>query len=221
MNNERKYGLSAPVVPVAGSDGLIKTVNLESDVLVRFPVWQGVEQRDSYQLLLNGELVGTMESFPNPPPEVGTELNLFIPVVKHFKEDGIYTVGYRTIGFPGGTPGDSDVTTIQVDRTPPGATLLAPMIFPDVTLGEALTGVVPGYAGMQAGDLIQAMCNGTEGPSITVQAENLTTAPVTIQFDRPFLQAQNDDEVTIDYFVTDRAGNTSIASYCVTLTLQL
>jgi hypothetical protein len=95
------------------------------------------------------------------------------------------------------------------------------MIFPDVTLGEALTGVVPGYAGMQAGDLIQAMCNGTEGPSITVQAENLTTAPVTIQFDRPFLQAQNDDEVTIDYFVTDRANNTSIASHCVTLTLQL
>ena len=208
-------------MPVAGNNGLIKTVDLESDILVHFPVWRGVEQRDSYQLLLNGERIGAMEIFPNPPPEVGTELNLLIPVHKHLTEDGIYTVGYRTIGFPGGTPADSDVTTIQVDRTPPGATLLAPMIFPDVTLGEALTGVVPGYAGMQAGDLIQAMCNGTEGPSITVQAENLTTAPVTIQFDRPFLQAQNDDEVTIDYFVTDRAGNTSIASHRVTLTLQL
>ena len=221
MNNERKYVLSAPIVPVAGIDGLIRTVDLESDVVVRLHVWQGAAQNDSYQLLLNGELVGTKESLPNPPPEVGTELNLFIPVDKHLKEDGIYTVSYRTIGFPAVVIADSAPSYFEVDRTPPGATLLAPMIFPDVTLGEALTGVVPGYAGMQAGDLIQAMCNGAEGPSITVQAEHLTTAPVTIQFDRPFLQAQNDDEVTIDYFVTDRAGNTSIASRGVTLTLQL
>ncbi|WP_219060537.1 hypothetical protein [Pseudomonas sp. UMAB-08] len=47
MNNESNYGLSAPVVPVAGNDGLIKTVDLESDILVRFPVWRGVEQRDT------------------------------------------------------------------------------------------------------------------------------------------------------------------------------
>lgn len=47
MNNECNYGLSAPVVPVAGNDGLIKTADLESDILVRFPVWRGVEQRDT------------------------------------------------------------------------------------------------------------------------------------------------------------------------------
>ena len=32
MNNERNYGLSAPVAPVAGNDGLIKTVDPESDI---------------------------------------------------------------------------------------------------------------------------------------------------------------------------------------------
>lgn len=220
MNNERKYGLSAPVVPVADIDGLIKSVDLESDVVVRFHVWQGAEQRDSYQLLLNGELVGSMESFPSPPPEVGTELNLLIHVDKHLKEDGIYTVGYRTIGFPGETAGDSALSYIQVDRTPPGATLLAPMIFPDVTLGETLTGTVPGYAGMQAGDVIQTVCNGTEGPSHTVQVENLTIAPVKMQLYRPFLQGLDSNQVTIGYFVTDRAGNISITSKTVTLTLQ-
>lgn len=220
MNNECKYVLSAPVVPVAGIDGLIKTVDLESDVVVRFHVWQGAEQRDSYQLLLNGELVGSMESFPSPPPEVGTELNLLIPVDKHLKEDGIYTVGYRTIGFPGGTAGDSALSYIQVHRTPPGATLLAPMIFPDVTLGETLTGMVPGYAGMQAGDIIQTVCNGTEGPSHAVQVENLTITPVKMQLDRPFLQGLNSNQITIGYFVTDRAGNTSITSQTATLTLQ-
>lgn len=51
MNNESNFGLSAPVVPVAGNDDLIKTVDLESDILVPFPVWRGVEQRN-YKTLL-------------------------------------------------------------------------------------------------------------------------------------------------------------------------
>ena len=196
-------------------------MDLESDVVIIFSAWYSAEERDKYQALLNGQLVCDFESLPSPVPEEGGELSLVIPVATQLKENGIYTVGYRATTFFGQTPADSAMTTIQVHRTAPGATLLAPMIFPGVTLGETLTGAVLGYAGMQAGDVIQTLCNGTEGPSHTVQAENLTTAPVTIQFDRPFLQAQNDDEVTIDYFVTDRAGNTSIASHCVTLTLQL
>lgn len=221
MNNKRKFGLIAPTVPVADADGLIKTVDLESDVVVHLPVWYSAEERDTYQLLLNGQLVGNLESLPNPVPEEGTELSLIIPVVTQLKEDGVYTVGYRATNILGGASADSALTNIQVHRTPPGATLLAPMMFPDVTLGETLTGMVPGYAGMQAGDIIQTLCNDIQGPAFTVQAENLTTSPVHIQFERSFLQTLNSDEVTIGYLVTDRAGNTSITSKFVTVTVQV
>jgi hypothetical protein len=220
MNNERKYGLSAPVVPVADIDGLIKTVDLESDVVILFPVWYSALERDIYQVLLNGQPVGDFKSLPNPVPEEGAELSLVIPVATQLKENGFYTVGYRATTFFGQMSADSAMTTIKVHRTPPGATLLAPMIFPDVTLGETLTGIVPGYAGMQAGDVIQTVCNGTEGPSHTVQVENLTIAPVKMQLDRPFLQGLNSNQVIIGYFITDRAGNISITSKTATLTLQ-
>lgn len=214
------YEFSSPAVPVANpNDGLLQVADLDKSVLVNIQLWSGVRPGYLVQLKWDNIPIGVIRLITetDKPGDV-----LTLPLdPEYFNVEGTHRLGFKATNNESQVSNDSPTIPIIIDRTPPGATLLAPMIFPDVTLGEALTGVVPGYAGMQAGDLIQAMCNGAEGPSITVQAEHLTTAPVTIQFDRPFLQAQNDDEVTIDYFVTDRAGNTSIASHCVTLTLQL
>jgi len=219
MNIEQKKGLQAPVVPVADvEDGLIKTADLMSDVVVSFPLWAEAEERDTHQLLINGILVGQPLPLSSPLPK---EVTLMISIEEELKEDGIYAVGYRATRFLGGTFADSPATIIKVDRTAPGASLLAPMIFPDVTLAENLLGTVPGYAGMQAGDVIQSLCNGIKGATYRVKPENMTTRPVEVTFRREFLQTLDSEEVVIDYHVTDRAGNQSMTAQPVTLSLQL
>jgi hypothetical protein len=218
MPNNHQKGLTAPIVPVAEFDGLIKVVDLDSDVTVHLPVWDEAQQNDTYQLLLNGNLVGPAMSIPHPAP--GVELSLVIPM-ENLVDDGTYTVAYRANNITGGVSADSALTYIQVDRTPPGAALLAPLFFPDVTLGEILTGIIPGYAGMATGDVIQTFCNDIEGPSVSVLPDNLTTTQVNVRLERSFLQSLDSDQVIIGYRVIDRAGNTSIMSQLVNLTLQV
>jgi hypothetical protein len=221
MPGNYQKGLVAPTVPVAEFDGLIKVVDLESDVVVHLPVWNTAQQHDTYQLLLNGVLVGPAMIMPHPTPEPGTELTLTIPVETYLMADATYAVGYRAINISGGSSADSALTHIHVDRTPPGAVLLAPLLFPNITVGETLTGMIPGYAGMATGDVIRTLCNDIDGPSVTVQPDNLIVDPVSILFDRSFLQSLNSDQVTLGYRITDRAGNTSILSQLVNLTLQV
>jgi hypothetical protein len=220
MPSNYQKGLVAPTVPVAEYDGLIKVVDLDSDVIVHLPVWNTAQQHDTYQLLLNGGLVGLAMSIPHPTPEPGTELTLNIPI-ESLMADATYAVGYRATNTFGGLSADSALTQINVDRTPPGAALLAPLSFPDITLGETLTGLIPGYAGMATGDVIQTLCNDINGPSVTVQPDHLTAIPVSVPFDRALLQSLNSDQVTLGYRITDRAGNTSILSQLVNLTLQV
>ncbi|WP_397448962.1 hypothetical protein [Pseudomonas sp. NA-150] len=220
MSRTCKHIMPAPTVPVADTDGLIKLVDLESDVVINFLAGPIVVELDSFQVLLNGELVGDPVKMPAPVPE-GTELSLFISVANHLIEDGVYAVGYSMTTYPGNTRADSESTYIKIDRTPPGAALLAPMLVPDVTLSETLTATLAGYAGMAPEDIVQTLCNDTQGPTFTVQAEHLTNTPVTIQFERRFLQTLDSEEVTLSYQVTDRAGNVSRTSEPVTLTLQV
>ena len=175
--------LDAPSIPVAQADGLIAVDNLNSDIIIYFPVWHGAH--------------------------LATQL----------KEDGSYEIGYRATSVIGGNPNDSAITTIRIDRTAPGAAMLAALVFPQVNFGDRLIGRLPGYAGMQAGDLVQTICNGKDGPCCLIKTEHLTT-PMEITFRSEFLQSLESDVVKITYQITDRAGNRSILAEAVDLTLQ-
>lgn len=221
MNNYKKYGLEAPSIPVAGVDGVIKTVDLPAGIPIYFPQPVGAQPNDSYQLLINGVLAGNKELFPDPISEIGSTLTLIIHDTSDIENDGVYLIGYQIKPFPGLTPQDSAMTKIYIDRTPPGAAVLAPIIFPNVTFGDALIGLIPGYAGMQQGDVIQTVCNEMNGPTVTLADAHLTTSPVIIRFEREFLQNVGSDEIVFSYLVTDRAGNVSRLSEPVELVLTI
>lgn len=116
MSNSSYNTLPMPTVPVA-SLPVITAADLESDIVVQFPLAGLIYQRDSLQLLLNGELVGNKFEISDPAPEPGTVVSLSIPVATELKEDGIYTVAYRMTPWPGGTAADSPSLTIRVDRS--------------------------------------------------------------------------------------------------------
>ena len=98
--------------------------------------------------------------------------------------------------------------------------MLSPVIFPNASLGDRLMGQIPGYGGMQRGDFIQTVCNGIKGPLHKVVEEELSYHPITIVFEREFLHGLGSSSVLIEYFVTDRAGNVSVMSLPVIVTLQ-
>lgn len=218
--NYKQNGLAAPVILVAQADGLISTSDLEQDIAVHFPVWLGAKSGDSNQLLINSTLEGMPVVIPDPFPGEGAQLTLTIPVNTCLKEDGLYAIQYRATTFPGDTPADSPITMIRVDRTAPGASLLAPVIFSDINFGPTLTGKVPGYAGMAVGDTLQTLCNEALGPICVVQPDHLTVLPIEVVFDRDFLESLGSETISVSYQVTDRAGNSSILAPGVELTLQ-
>ena len=216
MTTGQSYALEAPHISVAQADGLIPVDNLNSDIIIYFPVWLGAHLGiDTNQLMINGVLVGE----PVTVPEEATEFSLTIPLATQLKEDGSYEIGYRATNTENGVSEDSEVTTIRIDRTASGAAMLAALAFPQVNFGDRLIGRLPGYAGMQAGDLVQTICNGKDGPCCLIKTEHLTT-PMEITFRSEFLQSLESDVVKITYQITDRAGNRSILAEAVDLTLQ-
>jgi hypothetical protein len=214
--------LVAPTVPVAATDGLITTANLKHDVAVLLKTWSYAHEQDTYQLMINGTLTGSAHCLPSPVPEVGSTLELTI-AKEELVLDGTYHISYQATNVLGGTSANSDVTSIRVDRSRPGAALLAPIIFPNACFTDRLTGLIPGYAGMEQGDVIQTLCNGTPGPAHTVQADELTLRPIEIEidFERKVMQSLAAENVYFEYLVTDRAGNPSIMSLPVLLSIKL
>jgi hypothetical protein len=212
--------LAIPFVPVAAPDGLISLADSQDDITVLLETWTSSDARDTYQLILDGNPVGPIEELPDPVPEEGSELMLTLPR-EYLEQDGVYRVAYKATNVLGQASATSDSVPIRIDRTAPGAAVLAAMVFPSEPFGDRVTGMVPGYAGMEQGDVIQTLCNKTHGPLHVVQADELTIRPIEITFERDFLQSVGTENVTIEYFVTDRAGNQSIISLPVKLFLQL
>lgn len=224
--------LVKPTVPVADSiDGLIKTADLDTDVIVTFPVWTGASFKDKYQLILNGDPVGEIGEFDPLPPE-GTLLTLSIPVSTELKEDGVYEVCHSTVGFPSGTVVLSPTTTIMVDRTAPGAHQLGYMDFPDeardgltaaelLAMGDKLTGRIFGYTGLTKNDTIQTYWGSIPGPSVKLSGDENGSDPIDVIFDKAFLLSLGNVAEATYYTVTDRAGNTSATSRKVTIPLFL
>lgn len=217
MSTIEKRHVGTPTIPAADPDGLIKLKDLTNDLLVQFQVWSGARPLDTYQLVLNGLAIGNPVSLPDPLPEGLLELEIPLHLLD---SDGIYQVAFRVVGFPGGIPDDSNPTIIRIDRTAPGAALLAPLIFPQINFGDALTGQVPGYAHMAIGDTLKTLCNGVQGPTYRVNKEDLSERAMQISFNRDFLQSLESSAITMTYQVTDRAGNQSRLASPVTLSMQ-
>ena len=219
MTSEFQYPFAAPIVSIADPlDGLLQTADLAQPIPVDIVVWDAVQPGYYMQLMLNGQLVGSIYTFSdkNKPGDIVTlqlDENLL-------DRDEKYDLAFQSTNPISLLTNTSPVFYITVDRQKPGAALLAMMIFPTVTPGDNLTGQIAGYAGMQQGDRIQTVCNGMKGPIHTVVAEELLHTPIKIVFEREFLQSLGSSTVLIEYFITDRAGNVSIMSLPVSLTIE-
>ncbi|MFY1667509.1 hypothetical protein [Pseudomonas sp. Pseu.R1] len=219
MNIKVPVPLARPVVPVAYSDGLLRVTDLQSPISVEVEVWPAAETGYTVRLDLDGVSV-TDERVITDNDKPGDILTLNL-MSEHLRDEGTYRLEYRTYSPNTLVEDFSPPISLKVDRTPPGASLLAPMIFPDATFGNYLLGVLPGYAGMEAGDTIQTRCNGVPGPRHVVQPNELTVQPIEIIFDRAALQDLGTDNVSMSYTVTDRAGNESMQSVSLVMSLAL
>jgi hypothetical protein len=212
--------LTPPIVSIAcASDGLLKTADLENPIPVGVRVWEAAEPEYYFQLILNGQLVGEIRAITEAD-KVGDIIEVFLEE-KLLVSDGLYLLSYMASSPFSESHVPSPELILKVDRTKPGATLLAPIIFPTATSGDQLIGLLPGYTGMEPGDVIQTLLNGVEGPAHQVQAEELTLRPVEIAFSREHLQTHAAETVSIEYFVTDRAGNVSLTSLPTLVSIKL
>lgn len=219
MNVREPIPLPPAVVPSAYADGLLKTADLNAPIPVEVEVWPAAETGYTVRLDLDGVPV-TAERVISDSDKPGDILILNLTPAL-FTDERTYQLQYRTYSPNTGVQDCSPSIPLKVDRTVPGAVRLAPIIFPGATFGDRLIGLLAGYAGMQPGDTIQTFCNGFPGPTYTVQPEDLTIRPIEIVFEREALQSFATQTAVIDYSVTDRAGNQSIKSVPVTLTVTL
>lgn len=215
----QKNEFNAPFISVADpADGLLQTKHLGNFIDVDIRLWGGMRPGYFMQLMLNGDLIGpvwTMSDMHKPGDIVTMAL-----APEYLLDEGRYALGFRAINNENLVHSDSDTAPLIVDLTPPGALMLAPTIVANASFGDALKAKIPGYAGMEPGDMIQTLCNGSHGPAYRVHPENLTTHPIEVAFTREFLEGLFSDKITITYHVTDRAGNRSVLAQSVELTLQ-
>ncbi|MCQ3002094.1 hypothetical protein NLO98_20295 [Pseudomonas syringae] len=214
-----KSGLPVPFVPAADPvDGLLRVSTLNNPIDVEIRIWEGMQPGYYMQLMLNGELVGAVWTMSNSDTSGDIVPMALDP--EHLLNEGVYSLGLRATNDKSLVSNDSATAPLIVDRTSPGAALLAPAMLADVSFGEFLNAKIPSYAGMQPGDMIQTVCNGIHGPTYRVQPENLTTSPIETSFTQEFLEGLFSDRVNITYHVTDRAGNRSILAQSVEITMQ-
>jgi hypothetical protein len=222
--------LPPPVIPVADpEDGLIKTEDLNKNVLVQFPLWPDPKEEDRYYFVI-GEEKGPEQILSIVPPD-GTIMTVEVPLDR-LTEDGPYEIRYGHRSHPGGTDTFSPPKTIRIDRTPPGTHQLGYMDFPDVAkdgltldelsdMGDVLVGSIFGYSDLKRGDLIQTYWGSVTGPSVTLDGMEDGTAPIEVPFPKAFLTSLPSPAGATYYTVTDRAGNVSVDSRKVTIPLFL
>ncbi|WP_248796667.1 hypothetical protein [Pseudomonas sp. MWU13-2105] len=226
-----KEDLIAPrVEQAAPEDGLLPVSELDTPLSVSLPLWPNARPDDRYQLTWNNALIGEPIKLV-PPLQPGDILYSHIPLAT-LAVEGTYQLGYQIIRSPDGIAHMSQTTSLIIDRSPPGGTLLAALILPSialdglgnnelVALDNQLTVTVPGYFDMQWGDVIQSYWGELAGPTHSVKADQPGSDKVQLSVDRSFLEQLGNGEFALSYSIRDRAGNTSVRSQAVILKLQL
>ncbi|MGH8418662.1 MAG: hypothetical protein ACRER8_15475 [Pseudomonas sp.] len=126
INVKRPLPLSLPIVSIAYPDGLLKSADLSSPIPVLVEMWEAAEPGYYFQLTLNGELVGDIRAFT----ETDKNGELFTVFLSEdlLAEHGNYRLGYMASSPYSDSHTPSPEVTLKVDRSAPGAALLAPMM---------------------------------------------------------------------------------------------
>lgn len=225
--------LAAPDIAEAFHDqdtpGLIPIAYLNAPLTVTLEVWPGAIPGYTYQLIFDNTKVEPMK-FILESDKPGDILTLEIPT-EHFSE-GFHNVQYLITNPDNQTEALSDNFRIQIDKTPPGAPELAAIQFPPEIqngltaaeldeLGGKLDVQIAGYTGMRKHDFIQTWWGDTEGPTAVVNEDDMGLDKVVITFTRDFLNGIGEGEQLVKYQIFDRAGNASMFSNPVPVTLKL
>ncbi|MDF5894987.1 hypothetical protein P4A93_25585 [Pseudomonas syringae pv. syringae] len=226
---KKENSLTAPVIAAALNGGLLPVDSLNSPLEVLLNVWQGARPGYTYQLCFDGMLIGIKKAIlPSQMP--GDPLKLDIP--PELLKEGRHSVTYAVENPINMVVEISAETAVVVDLTPPGAPLLAPIIFPAQTqngltseelqtMGNVLSGTIASYNGMQEGDVVRTYWNDLPGPMAVVSKDDVGLRRTMVDFARSFLELIGDIKAPVYYTVTDLAGNLSMASEAVDVKLQL
>jgi len=223
------YTLDAPVIPAALMNGIIPIIYISKPVTVEFKVWPGARPGYTYQLCFNEQLVGPKKQILDT--DAADDL-LTLEIPPELLLEGSHSVAYEVENPVNMTIEHSASKPILIDRTAPGAPVLAPIIFPVQiqngltsgeleSLGNVLSGTVAGYKGMEEGDVIRTYWNNIPGPLAVVTRDDMGLKRVMVDFIRPFLEMIGDIQAPVHYTVTDLAGNLSMESERLNVALQL
>lgn len=222
-----------PDVPIAFHDddtpGLLPVSALENPVTVTLKVWPAARPGYTYQLLWDNVRNGPVETILDTH-KPGDPLTLQIPVT--LLDEGIHTLQYRTLNPASEVANRSFPYTVVIDKTPPGSPELSQIQFPPevqngltaaelAQLGDRLEAHIAGYTGMAKHDHIQTLWGNTPGPTADVNEDDMGLNQVCVTFTKSFLESLGEQEQLVTYRVRDRAGNLSIESNPVPVTLRL
>lgn len=211
--------LPSPLVSIAApTDGLLPASALGNPLQVDIVIWESMQTGYFVQLTLDGQLLGEPYA-KTDAQQPGDTMTLELPA-GHLENEGSYRLGYRATNDKSLQHTDAPALQIRVDRTAPGATLLAPLMFAQINF-DVVKAHVASYAGMAVGDTLQTFCNGVQGPEHTINDDDLSTRPTQIEFSRDFLQSLDTTQIEFSYQVTDRAGNQSPLACPMTLTMSV
>lgn len=225
--------LKAPDIKVAFHDqdnpGLLPVDTLTSPITAELEVWTGARPGYTYQMIWDTKREGEVKEILETD-HPGDLLTLQIPVV--LLAEGTHELSYVTINNISLVENYSEIFNVVIDKTAPGSPQLAAMQFPIEVqngltaaeleqLGGTLTAQIPGYTGMAKHDLIRTKWGDTEGPTVTVNQDDMGLNRIIVNFTRDFLESIGDEEQHIHYHVTDRAGNVSIDSDAIAIILNI
>ncbi|RMQ41697.1 hypothetical protein ALQ04_00505 [Pseudomonas cichorii] len=230
---EQDITLDAPDIAEAFHDedtpGLLPISLLNNPVVVDLKVWQGAIPRYSYVLYWNDKEVPPKKTILDTH-RPGDPLTLEIPV--DLLTEGTHKLQYQTQNPESLLKNESNPFTVVIDRTAPGEPELSAILFPPevqngltaaelAQLGGKLDVQVAGYTGMAKHDVVKTYWGTTPGPEAIVTEDDMGLDRVAITFTRNFLESLGDTEQLVKYTVFDRAGNPSIDSNPVPITLKL
>jgi len=128
----------APDVELAFPDGLLPLTALEAPLPVTFPLWDDASTEQTYQLLWDGDEVGTptdieQDDLDNPERYLSLDIPMDLLVEKNDPanpSDKKYKLSYQIYDKASQENTESLTRLIEIDTTRPGLPSHGPMAFP-------------------------------------------------------------------------------------------
>lgn len=205
----------------AFANGLLPTAIADNPLEVKVHAWTGLQTRMQIQLLWQDALYGpTHVVSAAEVADPDTVFTFYIDQSELINE-GVFTLNYRVLSYPGQNEFFGDPAwNIRVDRTPPGGSQLAKLLFSTAVIDQGVTldkldsnerllCTLPDYQGKQARDVVLPLLISATEEMAGTPVEVERDLPITVYFHRLELERIGDGEVAFTYTLQDRAGNTS------------